>query len=45
MAISTYATWVGAMIMARAVDDQTLSQEILDAVFRPSPNRATSIRT
>ena len=31
-AISTYATLVGAMIMARAVDDATLSQEILDAV-------------
>jgi TetR/AcrR family transcriptional repressor of nem operon len=44
MAISTYATWVGAMIMARAVDDQTLSQEILDAVVRPLPNRETSVR-
>jgi len=30
-AISTYATLVGAMIMARAVDDAALSQEILDA--------------
>jgi TetR/AcrR family transcriptional regulator, transcriptional repressor for nem operon len=30
-AISTYATLVGAMVMARAVDDRTLSQEILDA--------------
>jgi TetR/AcrR family transcriptional repressor of nem operon len=31
-AISTYASLVGAMIMARAVDDPALSQEILDAV-------------
>ena len=31
-AISTYASLVGAMIMARAVDDRALSQEILDAV-------------
>jgi TetR/AcrR family transcriptional repressor of nem operon len=30
-AISTYATLVGTMIMARAVDDRALSQEILDA--------------
>jgi TetR/AcrR family transcriptional repressor of nem operon len=30
-AISTYATLVGAMVMARAVDDRALSQEILDA--------------
>ena len=30
-AITTYATLVGAMIMARAVDDRALSQEILDA--------------
>jgi TetR/AcrR family transcriptional repressor of nem operon len=30
-AISTYATLVGAMVMARAVDDPALSQEILDA--------------
>jgi len=30
-AISAYATLVGAMVMARAVDDRTLSQEILDA--------------
>jgi TetR/AcrR family transcriptional regulator, transcriptional repressor for nem operon len=29
--ISTYATLVGAMVMARAVDDRALSQEILDA--------------
>ena len=30
-AISTFATLVGAMVMARAVDDRALSQEILDA--------------
>ena len=30
-AISTYATLVGTMVMARAVDDLALSQEILDA--------------
>jgi TetR/AcrR family transcriptional repressor of nem operon len=30
-AISAYATLVGAMVMARAVDDRKLSQEILDA--------------
>src|SRR5947207_6702929 len=30
-AIRTYATLVGAMVMARAVDDRALSQEILDA--------------
>lgn len=30
-ALGAYATLVGAMIMARAVDDRALSQEILDA--------------
>jgi TetR/AcrR family transcriptional regulator, transcriptional repressor for nem operon len=30
-AISVYATLVGAMVLARAVDDRALSQEILDA--------------
>ena len=35
-AISIYASWIGAMIMARAVDDQALSQEILDAVLESS---------
>lgn len=30
-ALSTYATLVGTMVMARAVDDRALSQEILDA--------------
>ena len=30
-AISTYATLVGTMVMARAVGDRALSQEILDA--------------
>jgi TetR/AcrR family transcriptional repressor of nem operon len=32
-AIHTYATMVGAMVMARAVDDAELSQEILDAAL------------
>jgi TetR/AcrR family transcriptional repressor of nem operon len=32
-AITAYAGWVGAMIMARAVDDPALSQEILDAAL------------
>jgi TetR/AcrR family transcriptional repressor of nem operon len=30
-AFSTYATLVGTMVLARAVDDRALSQEILDA--------------
>jgi TetR/AcrR family transcriptional repressor of nem operon len=30
-AITTYATLVGAMVVARAVNDRALSQEILDA--------------
>ena len=30
-AMGTYATLVGAMVLARAVDDRALSQEILDA--------------
>jgi TetR/AcrR family transcriptional regulator, transcriptional repressor for nem operon len=30
-AITTYATLIGALVMARAVDDRALSQEILDA--------------
>jgi TetR/AcrR family transcriptional repressor of nem operon len=32
-AIGLYATWVGAMVMARAVDDRSLSQEILKAAL------------
>ncbi|MDB5922884.1 MAG: TetR family transcriptional regulator [Betaproteobacteria bacterium] len=32
-AISTYASLVGAMILARAVDDRALSQEILNGVL------------
>jgi len=35
-AITAYAGWVGAMIMARAVDDPALSREILDAVLASS---------
>lgn len=31
-AIQTYASWIGAMVLARAVDDPTLSREILEAV-------------
>ncbi len=33
-AILTYASWVGAMVLARATDDARLSREILDAVAR-----------
>ncbi|MDA8108765.1 MAG: TetR/AcrR family transcriptional regulator [Betaproteobacteria bacterium] len=33
-AIATYASLIGAMIMARAVDDPALSQQILDAVLQ-----------
>jgi TetR/AcrR family transcriptional regulator, transcriptional repressor for nem operon len=32
-AISTFATLVGAMVVARAVDDRALSQDILDAAL------------
>ena len=32
-AISIYASMVGAMIMARVVDDRALSQEILNAAL------------
>ena len=32
-AITAYASWVGAMVLARAVDDKRLSQEILDSVL------------
>ncbi|MBV8209965.1 MAG: TetR/AcrR family transcriptional regulator [Burkholderiaceae bacterium] len=35
-AIGRYASWIGAMIMARAVDDRALSQEILEAVLASS---------
>lgn len=35
-AIAAYASWVGAMVMARAVDDRALSQEIMDAVLASS---------
>jgi len=33
-AIHTYASWVGAMVLARATEDAKLSREILDAVAR-----------
>ncbi len=32
-AITAYASWVGAMVLARAVDDKAFSQEILDSVL------------
>ena len=35
-AITAYASWIGAVIMARAVDDRALSQEIVDAVLASS---------
>ena len=35
-AISTYASWIGAMIMARAVDDAALSREILKSALQSS---------
>ncbi|MCW7540185.1 TetR/AcrR family transcriptional regulator [Aquabacterium sp. A7-Y] len=31
-ALATFAAMVGALVIARAVDDETLSQEVLDAV-------------
>ena len=37
-AIANYASWVGAMILARAVDDRVLSKEILDAALASVPN-------
>ena len=39
--ISTYAMLVGAMVMARAVDDRALSQEILDAALASVKARST----
>lgn len=33
-AIRIYSSWVGAMVLARAVDDDALSREILDAVAK-----------
>ena len=35
-AITAYASWVGALVMARAADDRLLSQEIMDAVLASS---------
>ncbi len=35
-AIAAYASWIGALTMARAVDDRALSQEIMDAVLASS---------
>jgi len=38
-AIATYASWVGAMVLARAVDDDALSREILRAVEHEAGDR------
>jgi TetR/AcrR family transcriptional repressor of nem operon len=35
-AIQAYASWVGAMVLARATDDEALSREILEAVAAES---------
>jgi TetR/AcrR family transcriptional repressor of nem operon len=35
-AIHTYASWIGAMILARAADDSALSREILESVTKKS---------
>ena len=39
-AIDTYARLVGALVLARAVDDEALSQEILDSVRQALPSAA-----
>ncbi|TYQ21322.1 UNVERIFIED_ORG: TetR family transcriptional regulator [Zoogloea ramigera] len=41
-ALATYAAMVGAMVLARAVDDEALSQEILAAVRAQIPASAPS---
>ena len=38
-AIHAYASWVGAMVLARAADDEALSREILEAVANESTAR------
>jgi TetR/AcrR family transcriptional regulator, transcriptional repressor for nem operon len=38
-AIHAYASWVGAMVLARAADDEALSREILEAVASESAAR------
>ena len=38
-AIHAYASWVGAMVLARATDDEALSREILEAVAKESTAR------
>jgi TetR/AcrR family transcriptional repressor of nem operon len=40
-AIATYASLVGGMILARAVEDRALSNEILDAVRTSITRRAS----
>ena len=41
-AIQTYASWVGAMVLARAVDDDVLSREILSAVAQETATRRSA---
>lgn len=41
-ALVTYASMVGALVLARAVDDSALSEEILQAVLTSLPKPATA---
>jgi TetR/AcrR family transcriptional repressor of nem operon len=43
-ALVAYASMVGALVLARAVDDEALSQEIMDAVVATAPIPATKPR-
>jgi TetR/AcrR family transcriptional repressor of nem operon len=38
-AVQIYASWIGAMVLARAADDPALSREILEAVAAESRGR------
>jgi TetR/AcrR family transcriptional repressor of nem operon len=38
-AVRIYASWIGAMVLARAVDDPALSREILEGVLAESRSR------
>jgi TetR/AcrR family transcriptional repressor of nem operon len=38
-AIQTYASWIGAMVLARAADEPELSREILEAVVAETGSR------
>ena len=40
-ALVAYASMVGALVLARAVDDEALSQEIMDAVVATAPAAKT----